>query len=398
MEKAVGIICEFNPFHFGHEYLFSEVKKAFPQKGIVCVMSGNFVQRGSFAIQEKYSRASGALSLGADLVLELPFPFSCLSAESFAASSVSILSRIKVCDTLAFGSEIPDVKALSLCAENLSSDAFREAFALALKENKGMGFPSLREKVYTELFGETEILSSPNASLGVNYLLTLILQKAPLDPFVVKRKGEGYASCETKGEFLSATALRSLIKKGESLEGLVPERVLQTIKEEEKAGRFPVFCESLSPILFYLLKTKGRKELSSVYGFSSLCDRAKRFAGECSDMEELVEKMKNATFTDSRIRRALLSLLLDIPRFAEKESPAYSMVLAANEKGREILSQMKEVGDIPVFTKPAHALRCEELSVKRQFSRASLAEEIYAMAFPKNQGEGFFLKKTPTII
>ena len=397
MEKAVGIICEFNPFHFGHAHLFSEVKKAFPDKGIVCVMSGNFVQRGSFAIQEKYSSAKAAVAMGADLVLELPFPFSSLSAEGFASSAISILRRIGICDTLAFGSEMDDAKALLTCAENLFSPEFQKAFSKALEENKGVGYPALRETVYGQLFGNTKILSSPNASLGIEYLLASLSQNAAFSPFVIKRKGEGFSSMETKGEYLSATALRSMIKNGESLEGSVPEPVFSTINEEIAGGRFPVFTEKLSPVLFYLLKTKSRKELTSIYGFSSLCDRAKRFAGECDDIEELVEKMKNATFTDSRIRRGLLALLCGTPRYVEKESPKYSMVLAANEKGREMLSEMKKLSLIPTFTKPAHALRYDDIDVKKQFSRAALSDEIYAMAFPKNQGEGFFLKKGPAI-
>jgi len=122
MEKAVGVICEFNPFHNGHAHFLRKVKEAFPQKPVVCVMSGNFVQRGSFAIQEKYSRAKCAVLCGADLVLELPFPFSSLSAESFARSAVSVLNEIGVVDTLAFGCECTDAEALFHCAENLSSE------------------------------------------------------------------------------------------------------------------------------------------------------------------------------------------------------------------------------------------------------------------------------------
>ncbi len=397
MEKAVGIVSEFNPFHFGHAHLLTEVKKAFPQKGIVCVMSGNFVQRGSFAIQEKYARAEAAVSMGADLVLELPFPFSSLSAESFARSAVSILSRTGICDTIAFGSELADKKELLLCAENLFSQRFQTAFRAALEENKGMGFPALREKVYTDLFGRTEILSSPNASLGVEYLLSVFSLKADLSPFVIKRQGEGILSLKSEGEFLSATALRNMVKNGESLKGNLPDVVLSVIEKEASSGRFPVFMETLSPVLFYLIKTKGRKELSSFYGFSALCDRAKHFVGESYDLEDLVGKMKNATFTDSRIRRGLLALLCDIPRFAEKEMPSFSMVLGANGKGREMLSEMKKTASIPVFTKPAHALQTKDPLVKRQFSREALADEIYAMAFPKSQGGGYFLKKSPVI-
>ncbi len=395
MEKNVGIVCEFNPFHFGHAYLLEQVRKAFPDRGIVCVMSGNFVQRGSFAIQEKYSRAFCAMQSGADLVLEMPFPFSCLSAESFASAGVKILSSLGICDTVAFGSELDDLGALEKCACNLASEEFETALKTYFSHHPGAGYPAAREAVYTELFGACPLLSQPNASLGVNYILAAKKQNSALSFFPVKRLGEGFHSLNKEGTFLSATALRNCVWEGESLSGKLPEFVLSEIEREAQAGRFPVTVEALSPVLFYLLKTKSRKELSSVYGFSALCDRAVRYCGECRTVEDLVERIKNPSFTDSRIRRALLALLLQIPRYAEREEPAYTTLLSASQKGRALLGEIKEKGQIPVFTKPAHALRCEEKTVQRQASAAHLADEIYAMAFPEKQTSGFFIKKMP---
>lgn len=395
MEKAVGIICEFNPFHFGHAYLLEEVRRAFPRHGVVCVMSGNFVQRGSFAIQEKYSRAFCAMQGGADLVLEMPFPFSCLSAESFASAGIKILSSLGVCDTVAFGSEFADSDALHTCADGLASEEFETELKNYFSHHPGAGYPAAREAVYTQLFGACPLLSQPNSSLGVNYILAAKKQNAHLSFYPVQRRGEGFHSLNREGEFLSATALRNCVREGESLFGKLPDFTLAEIEKEKEAGRFPVSMEVLSPVLFYLLKTKSRKELSSVYGFSALCDRAVRYAGECASVEELVNKIKNPSFTDSRIRRGLLSLLLQIPRYAEKETPAYTALLAASARGRELLGEIKEKGSIPVFTKPAHALRCEDAVIQRQASAAHLADEIYAMAFPKKQVSGFFIKKMP---
>ena len=398
MEKAVGIICEFNPFHFGHAYLFKKVKEAFPEKSIVCVMSGNFVQRGSFAIQEKYSRAKCALLAGADLVLELPYPFSSLSAESFGAAAVSILSAIGVCDTLAFGSESGDKEGLLQAVENLSSPEYQKNLEIYRKNNPGKGYPFARQTVYEEMFGPCDFFSQPNASLGLSYLQAIRYQGADLSPFVVERKGETITSTKTEGDFLSATAIRSLIEKELTFEGKVPDFVVNELEKERKEGRFPVSMESLSTALFYLIKTKSRKELSAYYGFSALSDRAKKFVSQCDTIEELVSKMNSVSFTDSRIRRGLLALLLGTSRYAEKDLPRFSMVLAAGEKGRELLSLMKEKSTIPVFTKPAHPLKCEDALVLKQFSASALADEVYAMAFPQRQTEGYFLKKTPTII
>ena len=396
--KHLGIISEFNPFHKGHAYLLEEAKRLFPEKGIVCLMSGNFVQRGAFAVQEKYSRARTALLSGADLVLELPFPFSMLSAEGFGGSAVSVLARTGVVDTLVFGSEVSDAKRLFSVAENLSSPAFQAALEAYLSLHKGKGYPAARERVYEDLFGKEEILSLSNASLALEYLSAAKKLFPEMVAVPVLRKGEGVRSLESKEGFISATLLRKMIFEGEDVSAFVPSGSSEEMKKEKNAGRFPVDTNRLFDVLRYLLKTSSRKELSSYYGFSALCDRAVRHVHASESFDGLVEKMKNASFTDSRIRRGLVSALCRVPRLAEKETPAYTLVLGANEKGREILTQMKEASSIPVFTKPSHPLRSKDRIVLRQASCGAQADEIYAMAFPEKQEEGYFLKQTPTII
>lgn len=398
MEKAVGIVSEFNPFHSGHAALFSEVKKAFPQKGLVCVMSGNFVQRGSFAIEEKYSRAKCAVMAGADLVLELPFPFSSLSSESFASSAIFILQNIGICDTLAFGTEIADSEELNLAAERLAGTDFQESLSEFLSSHPEIGYPKGRENVYQKLYGATEIFSSPNASLAVQYLSAAKKMGFEADFYPVSRKGEGYSSLSEFGEHLSATAIRKMLLEGDVPSPYLSEQTLLEISSEKAAGRFPVSEEALFSVLQYQIQTKSREELSEYYGLSAICDRAKRFAPECTSWEELILKIKNSSVTDSRIRRALLALLLSVPRFAEEEKPSYTIVLAANARGRKMLAEIKESGAFPVFTKPAHAKKAESEAVQNQFSRAALADSIYQMAFPRAQKGAYFLKKSPYIV
>ena len=171
MDQVVGIVSEFNPFHRGHSYLIEQVKNALPDCTVVCVMSGNFVQRGSFAQGEKYSRAKCAVLGGADLVLEIPFPFSCLSAEAYAASAISILSRLGVCRTLAFGSEIADPALLEECASRLASEEFQAAMDKYREEHKGRGFPFARAEVYRKLYGACPAFDYPNSSLALEYLI-----------------------------------------------------------------------------------------------------------------------------------------------------------------------------------------------------------------------------------
>ena len=103
---AAGIISEYNPLHPGHVFLFREIRRTLGQDcGIVCVMSGDFVQRGDFAVVGKRARAAAAVRSGADLVLELPLPWAVASAEEFAFGAVYALAASGVVDWLAFGSE-----------------------------------------------------------------------------------------------------------------------------------------------------------------------------------------------------------------------------------------------------------------------------------------------------
>lgn len=397
MEKAVGIVSEFNPFHSGHAALFSEIKKVFPQKGLVCVMSGNFVQRGSFAIQEKYSRAKCAVLAGADLVLEIPFPFSSLSSESFSSAAVFLLHKIGICSTLAFGSEISEKSELSLAAERFAGTEFQKELSAFLSNHPEIGYPAGREEVYQKLYGPSAVFSSPNASLAVQYLSAAKKMGFQADFYPVPRKGEGYSSLSEKGEHLSATAIRKMLFQGQFPRPYLSEATLREIESERASGRFPVSEEALYSVLQYQIQTKSREELLEYYGQGAVCDRAKRFAPECASWEELISKIKNASITDSRIRRSLLALLLSVPRGAENELPSYSMVLAANESGRKMLSSIKESGAFPVFTKPAHAKKAQSEAVRNQFAAAELADRVYQMAFPKPQKGAYFLKKSPYI-
>ena len=142
--KTVGIICEYNPLHLGHQKQIHRIREEFgPDCSIVCVMSGNFVQRGAPAIIDKSLRAKAAVLCGADLVLELPITSALSSAEGFAAGGVRILSRL--CDTLCFGTENGNASSLMQTARTLLSPEFSDALRIEL--DKGMGMPAILESL-----------------------------------------------------------------------------------------------------------------------------------------------------------------------------------------------------------------------------------------------------------
>jgi len=109
--KICAVICEYNPFHNGHAYQLSEAKKRSQADAVLCIMSGNFVQRGESAIVDKFTRAKHAVLGGADAVIELPTIFATSNAELFAKGAISILSSIPDVTTLCFGAETASTEA-----------------------------------------------------------------------------------------------------------------------------------------------------------------------------------------------------------------------------------------------------------------------------------------------
>ncbi len=398
MPDCIGVVAEFNPFHNGHAAFISHLKKMYPDRPVVVVMSGNFVQRGDFAVQEKYSRAAAAVMGGADLVLELVFPYCALSAPSFAEAAMRILSSIGVCDAIAFGSEIASKEELLSCADRLCDPLFLEKLADFQKEHREKGYPTARAELYESLWGKTKILSSSNASLGVEYLCAAKRIGFSPEWIVIPRQGEPIRSEKIAAATPSATAIRAALFRGEEVSHAVPEYVLSQWEKEQREGRFPVNKEALYPVLRYLVTAKSRRELKQCYGFGALADRAVNAADACPSWEELVRRMGSAGFTDSRIRRALLSVLLEIERYAERKAPCYTIVLAGNETGRRVLGEMKESSSLSVFTKPAHALRSGDPNILRAASAAYRADSIYQLAFPKPHENAYFIKQSPLFL
>ena len=162
----VGIICEYNPLHLGHVRQFEAVRSHFgPDTAIVCLMSGNYVQRGQPAVIDKSLRARAAIRCGADLVLEMPITASLSSAEGFASAGVRILSPI--CDCLCFGSESGTEASLMRTAKALLSPAFSCYLKEAL--SAGLSFPAARENALTKMGFCDSCIRNPNDILAVEY-------------------------------------------------------------------------------------------------------------------------------------------------------------------------------------------------------------------------------------
>ncbi len=399
--NTVGIICEYNPIHTGHTRQI-EYAKANGADAVVCIMSGNFTQRGELAIADKYTRAHSAIASGADVVLELPFPYSSMSAEFFAAAGVSILSRIGV-DTLCFGHECDDIEILKNTAKVLSSEEFKEALNTKGKSGTAKGF-----------FETLAAVSGIDYSLGSNdilgaYYIAAINKLCPkMKILPIQRKGAAYRENELLPDtFPSATALRCAICRdgtfGDSLSGYIPENAVSVFAEAEKNSIAPVHIGNISNEILSFLRLMSPDEIKNravaISGGESILDdgqgivrRLCSCAVTAENIDEMLRLAYNSKFTDSRIRRVLLFSLLGVSDGVKSYFPEYTTLLAASRIGREFLSSARKSAQIPIITKPADTPRDSI-----QYRLSLTADALYAQAMPKKEAAGYFAYLSPYI-
>ena len=329
---TVGIICEYNPLHLGHSKQLSLARRYFGEDtAIVCLMSGNYVQRGSPAILDKSLRAAAAIHSGADLVLELPVTCALSSAEGFARGGVEILGSF--CDHLCFGAETADPALLMNTAKMLLSDAFPPALRNHL--DTGKSFPAARAAALEELGLTGAPVASPNDILAVEYCKAILSVGSKMKPFPILREGSYHDELPDK-ENPSATALRKLMLSGQSWEGYVPASAffrnapLHTTAAGERA-------------ILMKLRTLTDEEFESLpYGSEGLWRKFMHACRSCSTLEEIIAATKSKRYTRTRIDRMVMCAFLGVTREMLDSAPPYSRILAFNDRGRSVLKQMKK--------------------------------------------------------
>lgn len=337
--KIYGIVAEYNPFHSGHAYHISETRRR-GATHIIAVMSGSVVQRGEVGIFDKHFRAEAACQNGADLVIELPCPYCCASAEIFAKSGISLLNSLGVVDGISFGCETEDISLLKKAAE--ASESLKDSKRVRELLAAGNNYPSAVSKACSELFGSdaAEVLASPNGLLAVEYIKALTAVGFAGDIMAVKRCGVPHDSAVPAGEYASASYLRELLKSGKSAENFLPYDI---------SGQEIFDLEVMARAAAAGLLVKSEDEILA------LPDCSPELAGRIissrgifpNTMEEFLLSIKAKNMTLARIRRVVLYSLLGIKR-SDFSLPLYGRVLAANSRGAEILSLTKGRSAIPV--------------------------------------------------
>lgn len=385
INKCVGIVAEFDPFHLGHQWLIGEVKQRLPHLGVVCVMSGHFTQRGTAASLDKHARAEMALRGGADLVLELPVLWSASSAETFARGGVQCLLDTGVVEFVAFGSEDGDFKRLGPVAEALDSPQFQHLLKEGLQE--GLSYAAARQQAIEQLLGDkADCLATANNNLGVEYLRALNYWRKPeVKAATFRRQGAGHDSGETDSPMVSASLLRRWMAQEDwnALEQSLPEESWKVLRERIQRGEGPASLERCQLAVLARLRSMTQEDCRQLPDWEEgLAKRIRNAAQESVTLAEFYDKAKTRRYPEARIRRMALWAFLNLKASDRPDRVPYLRVLGCSERGRAILKAMKKRSDLPILTKPGQIRKLDE-TAKRVFELECRATDLWRLCLPE---------------
>lgn len=366
--RIAGIIAEYDPFHTGHAWQLARLRQLGAEYIVVC-MSGPVVQRGTAALFPVRARAAAALAAGADLVLALPAPWACSSAEGFAAGGVAVLSALGCVDTLAFGAEHPDAAGHRAAAAALQSPGF--AGALQKELRGGRPFAAARSAAAeAALPGAGELLAFPNDNLGVEYCKAILRQKSPLAPLALPRQGARHGENAPKGGFASAGFLRAEYRRAglDAIAGWLPAEALAIYRQAEAEGGM-LNDAAFSLAVLARLRGLPPQGLAQTRGAGEGLDR-RLFAAlrEAKNLEELYAGMKTRRYAHARLRRLALDAALGYTG-ALPALPPYLHVLAAKRRA------------LPLCQNARLACGCSLARLAKQSEAAAVAAAAEAAAW-----------------
>ena len=376
----IGVVCEYNPFHNGHAYHLRESARLTDDQGVVCVMSGDFVQRGEAALYAKYARAEAAVRGGADVVFELPLPWSLASAEGFARGAVGLLAAIGA-TTLSFGTESENLGILDTLARRLIEPQTVELIRAKMADEPELSFAAARQRVLEELCGEgARALETPNNILAVEYLKTIYTENLSLKPLGVRRLGSAHDGAG-EGNTRSASEIRSLLSRGESADRFMSASSRAVFERDTAQGRGIPSRPTLETAILSRLRMLRREDFLALPDASGgLGERLFRAAGEEPTLDAVFAAVKNKRLAMSRVRRACYCAALGITSNAADGIPPYARLLAANARGREMLAELKETSGIPIVNKPSSVRELGERS-EMIFSIGAAAHDLYVLGY-----------------
>lgn len=414
--KAAGVIAEFNPFHNGHAHLLAKARADLSPDALIAVMSGNFVQRGKPAIQDKFVRAGVAVRCGADLVVELPTVFAVNGAGDFAKGGIRILKGLGCAVYLVFGSETCDKERLLKAAEIAAFESPEFSDAVSLHMSKGASYPAAYEAALSDICPDLAsfFASRPNDTLAREYLKENIRQDAGLIPYPVLRRGAAHDDDKPdKDGFASASHIRLQLFRFDEDDSLnsnnininnvtdyLPPPSYEAVKKQVRLGKKAQ--DRYFNLLRYAILSASNEDLALLLGVSEgLENSLKKAVVEAGNTDELILAVKSRRFTFTRIARILAQLLLGITKEiyeeADKNNLAYARVLAFNEKGAELLASCRSTASIPIYTNINRQL-LNSVPERALIDIDIRASDIYSIISGRTIYEGSDYVQTPQIV
>lgn len=406
LSKVLGIIAEYNPFHNGHLYHLKESKKATGAEYTVAIISGNFTQRGSTSIIDKWKKTEMALQNGVDLIIELPVLYSISSSENFAEGSIKILNSLGIIDFLSFGSETSDIKILNNFANILYDEPKEYKKILSNYLDTGLSFPKARENALLEYIKNSEdvntnfdnyknILSSPNNILGIEYLKALKKYKSSIKPVCIKRSGADYNSSDISinTSIASATAIRELIKNKNfnTIKTVIPEKSYSILADCINSGCIIPDLNCFEKEIIYVLRKMSIEEIANLPDVSEGLEfLIKKAVNSSNTLTELLNTIKSKRYTITRLQRILLYALLDISKkdmklSKEVDSP-YIRVLGFNDNGKKLISKIMDKNpNQPLITSVKKFVdNNSNASLQTMLNKDIFATNVYSLGFKNN--------------
>ena len=410
MGKVLGIVGEYNPFHNGHLYHLEESKKMTSSNYTVAIISGNFTQRGSTAIIDKWSRAEMAIKNGVDLVIELPALYATSSAENFADGAIKILDSLKVVDYISFGAETSDIDILNNFADILYKEPLKYRSFLTHELKKGISFPKARENaLLMYLNGNRKfinVLSSPNNILGIEYIKALKKHKSNIKPISIARFETGYNDVTYSGNIASATAIRNIVKNGgfEALRKLLPNSSYSVLIDNIKQGHIVPDLSVFEKQIIYNLRSMYPEEISELAEVSEGLEHSlKNAADSCNTLEELLGKIKSKRYTSTRLQRILLYSLLNITKKdieLSKKTMPYIRVLGLNKRGKFLISEIAKANPkLEIVTSVKKFVdKTTSKNLKAMIEKDIWATDVYTLGYQFDSSSNLdFTKKLLTL-
>lgn len=382
--KIAGIIAEYDPFHNGHAAHIANTRAESGGQAthIVTVISGSFTQRGEPVLLSKFRRAEMALACGADLVLELPLPWAMAPAEHFAAGGVAVLNALGCVNMLSFGSECGDTAVLKQLAEVSAHPNYQSDLKTALEN--GIPYAAAGQQAAAEILGSEVAahLSSPNNTLGIEYLRAVAAQDAAWDVFTLQRCGVSHNESVAKGAFASATLLREMVRDNNDLfAAYMPEKAAQILNDALKDGKVTTHTHRLETALMAHLRRLSPEDYATLPWLSEgLENRLYRESRTAADYNSLLEAIKTRRYPMARLRRVLWASLIGLTDADTRGLPPYVRVLGMNERGREILSASSPA--LPILSRTAQVAELDKRA-QRVFALECTATDLHALAMER---------------